>query len=115
MCGRYVLKIRNIKVQEISFSGMALAHDEQTDGHDKTSSRPSLANATYNYAGSVCELNALLSTACSQHCSHRNRETLLRLMVVVIFNRPLMEGPACLAAIIRIETKRVVGCVYKFK
>jgi hypothetical protein len=32
MCGRYVIKIRNMKVQEISFLGMALVHaDGQTD------------------------------------------------------------------------------------
>jgi len=54
-----------MKVQEISFLGMALVHaDEQTDGHGKTSSRPSHANAPYNCSGSACELNALLSTAC---------------------------------------------------
>jgi len=64
MCGRYVIKIRNMEVREISFMGMALVHaDGQTDGHDKTSS-PSHAYAPYNYAGSACELNALLSTAC---------------------------------------------------
>jgi len=64
MCGQHVIKIRNIKVQEISFLGMASVHaDEQTDGHDKTSTRPSHANAPFNYAASDCELNALLSTS----------------------------------------------------
>lgn len=55
-----------MKVQEISFLGiMAFVHaDGQTDGHDKTIIRPSHANAPYNYTGSACELNALLSTAC---------------------------------------------------
>jgi hypothetical protein len=65
MCGRYVIKTRNMEVQEISFLGMALVHaDGQTDTHDKTSSRPSHANAPHNYAGCACDLNALLSTAC---------------------------------------------------
>ena len=49
MCGRYVIKIRNMKVQEIAFLGMALVHaDGQTDGYDITCSRPSHVIAPYN-------------------------------------------------------------------
>ena len=32
-----------------------------------------------------------------------------------VFDRRWMEGPACLAEIIRIETKRVVVCVCEFE
>jgi hypothetical protein len=65
MCGRYVIKIRNMKVEEFSFLGMSLVHaDGRTDGHDKTSSSPSHANAHDNFSGSARDLNALLSTEC---------------------------------------------------
>jgi hypothetical protein len=65
MCRRIVVRILNMKVQEISSLGMPLVHaDGQTDGHAETSSRSSHANAPYDCSVSACDLNALLSTAC---------------------------------------------------